>query len=150
MRAAATCATRVAARRVTTAASALATVLALSACGSTDGGDDGAPRAVDRATARTTPTAPTAPGTTSPATATETPPPTERGPLRIQITLGDQRVEAELDDSAAARDLWGQLPVTLEMRDHGSVEKTGRLPSPLSLSGQPAGAEGRLGYELDE
>lgn len=46
-----------------------------------------------------------------------------------------------LDASAASRDLIAQLPVTLQMRDHGSVEKTGRLPRPLSVEGQPEGAD---------
>jgi hypothetical protein len=35
------------------------------------------------------------------------------------------------------------------MVDHGSVEKTGPLPSPLSLDGQPGGADpdpGDVGY----
>jgi hypothetical protein len=39
--------------------------------------------------------------------------------------------------------------VTVEMIDHGGVEKTGPLPSPLSLDGQPEGADpnvGDLGY----
>ena len=34
-------------------------------------------------------------------------------------------------------------------RDHGAVEKTGRLPAPLSLDGQPSGADpdvGDVGY----
>ena len=39
---------------------------------------------------------------------------------------------ATLDDSAASRDLLAQLPQTVEMRDHGGVEKTGPLRSPLS------------------
>jgi hypothetical protein len=120
--------------------------LGLSSCGSDSDaatGDDTPP--VDRA-ART---ADPAPGTTVPTTATGRPAPTEEDPLRIQIAVGDQRVEAELDDSVASRDLLAQLPVTIEMRDHGQVEKTGRLPSPLSLDGQPAGADprpGDLGY----
>jgi hypothetical protein len=69
--------------------------------------------------------------------------------MRIEITIGDQRFQATLDDSAATRDLVDQLPVTLEVSDHGSVEKTGRLPAPLSLDGQPAGADpdvGDVGY----
>jgi hypothetical protein len=69
--------------------------------------------------------------------------------MRIEITIGDQRFQATLDNSAASQDLIDQLPVTLEMRDHGSVEKTGRLPAPLSLQGQPAGADpdvGDVGY----
>jgi hypothetical protein len=69
--------------------------------------------------------------------------------MRIQITIGDQRFHATLSDSAAARDLVAQLPVTIDMVDHGAVEKTGGLPSSLSLDGQPAGADpdvGDVGY----
>ena len=69
--------------------------------------------------------------------------------MDIEIAIGSEVFKATVDDSAAGRDLLEQLPVTLEMSDHGSVEKTGRLPSPLSLEGQPAGADpdiGDLGY----
>jgi hypothetical protein len=69
--------------------------------------------------------------------------------MRIQITIGDQRMDATLSESAAARDLIAQLPVTIDMVDHGQVEKTGPLPAPLSLDGQPDGADptpGDLGY----
>jgi hypothetical protein len=69
--------------------------------------------------------------------------------MRIHITIGDQHFQATLLDSAATRDLAAQLPLTLQMRDHGSVEKTGPLPSPLSLAGQPPGADpdvGDVGY----
>jgi hypothetical protein len=69
--------------------------------------------------------------------------------MRIGIVIGGRQFQATLDDSPAARDLIAQLPVTIEMRDHGAVEKTGRLPVPLSLEGQPAGADpdvGDVGY----
>ncbi len=69
--------------------------------------------------------------------------------MKIVITLGGQRLGATLSDSAAARDLLAQLPVTVDMVDHGGVEKTGPLPSPLSLDGQPEGADpdvGDVGY----
>ena len=69
--------------------------------------------------------------------------------VKIVITLGGRRLGATLDDSAAARDLLAQLPVTIDMVDHGGVEKTGPLPSPLSLDGQPEGADpdvGDVGY----
>jgi hypothetical protein len=69
--------------------------------------------------------------------------------MRIHITIGDQHFTATLDDSAATRDLAAQLPLTVEMSDHGGVEKTGPLPSPLSLDGQPVGADpdvGDIGY----
>ena len=65
--------------------------------------------------------------------------------MRIRITIDDQRFQATLDGSAAARDLISQLPLTVQMTDHGGVEKTGRLPSPLSLDGQPPGADPDLG-----
>jgi len=69
--------------------------------------------------------------------------------MRIQITVGNERFSATLTDSAAGRDLVAQLPVTIDMVDHGSVEKTGPLPAPLSVHGQPDGADpdpGDLGY----
>ena len=69
--------------------------------------------------------------------------------MRIEISISGQRFTATLDDSAASRDLMAQLPLTVQMVDHGGVEKTGPLPSPLSLAGQPAGADpdmGDLGY----
>jgi hypothetical protein len=69
--------------------------------------------------------------------------------MRIQITIGEQRFGATLDESTAARDLIAQLPVTIDMIDHDGVEKTGALASPLSLDGQPDGADpdvGDLGY----
>ena len=69
--------------------------------------------------------------------------------MKIRITIGEQRFQATLSDSATARDLIAQLPVTIDMVDHGAVEKTGPLPSPLSLGGQPAGADpdvGDVGY----
>jgi hypothetical protein len=69
--------------------------------------------------------------------------------MNIQITIGDQIFTAELQESPAAHDLLAQLPVTVEMVDHGGVEKTGPLPGPLSLDGQPDGADpdiGDVGY----
>ena len=88
---------------------------------------------------------PTAP-TTESTKATE---PAQESDMKIEIRIGDQRFRATLDDSAAARDLIDQLPVTVNMSDHGGVEKTGRLPSELSLDGQPDGADpdvGDVGY----
>jgi hypothetical protein len=69
--------------------------------------------------------------------------------MQIRITIGDQQLGATLEDSAAARDLAAQLPLTIDMADHGGVEKTGPLPSPLSTEGQPEGADpevGAVGY----
>jgi hypothetical protein len=69
--------------------------------------------------------------------------------VRVTITIGDSVFHAKLSDSPTTHDLIGQLPVTIDMVDHGAVEKTGPLPSPLSLDGQPDGADpdvGDLGY----
>jgi hypothetical protein len=98
-------------------------------------------------------TACSAPATNRPASAPSSPPtPTatnqETG-MRLDLTIGDQHFQATLDDSAAARDLAAQLPLTVQLQDHASVEKTGPLPSPLSLEGQPPGADpaiGDIGY----
>ncbi|KGN40432.1 hypothetical protein N801_08360 [Knoellia aerolata DSM 18566] len=69
--------------------------------------------------------------------------------MRIQISIGGERLTATLSEGAAVRDLVAQLPVTVYMVDHGQFEKTGRLPSPLSREGQPDGADpdvGDVGY----
>lgn len=69
--------------------------------------------------------------------------------MRIQIAIGDHRFTATIFDSAAGRDLIGLVPLSIDMTDHGSVEKTGPLPAPLSLAGQPDGADpdvGDVGY----
>ncbi|MGH8891971.1 MAG: cyclophilin-like fold protein [Actinomycetes bacterium] len=69
--------------------------------------------------------------------------------LRLRITVGDGELTASLRDRPASRDLIAMLPLTVDMSDHGSVEKTGRLPAPLSLDGQPEGADpvvGDIGY----
>ena len=115
-------------------------VLALAACAPAD--------APDRQSGTTAPSpgrGTQAPAPPSPATAA-----TEQQDLvRVQITVDGQRFLAALADSAAARDLLAQLPLTLPMSDHGGVEKTGRLPLPLSLQGQPEGADpdaGDIGY----
>lgn len=69
--------------------------------------------------------------------------------MQIHIRIEEEQFTATLEVSPAASDLLAQLPVTVEMTDHGDVEKTGPLPSPLSLDGQPEGADpdvGDVGY----
>jgi hypothetical protein len=65
--------------------------------------------------------------------------------MQIRMTIGDQQLGATLEDSAAARDLAAQLPLTIDMVDHGEVEKTGPLPSPLSVDGASEGADPEVG-----
>jgi hypothetical protein len=73
----------------------------------------------------------------------------QEGAMQIEIRVGDERFTATVDDTPAGRDLLAQLPQSIQMSDHGGVEKTGPLQAPLSLEGQPDGADpevGDLGY----
>ena len=98
----------------------------------------------------TAPSSPAQEHLRSPATGwTGEPAESQENHMDIQITIGEQTFTATLLNSPAAHDLVAQLPVTLEMTDHGGVEKTGTLPGPLSLEGQPEGADpdvGDVGY----
>ena len=118
-----------------------AVVLLLSGCAPAT-----APDAAAGSTGRSRTTVAPTPASTDPA-----PSPTrnEEATMNILITVGDQRLTAVLDGSAASQDLLGQLPVTVRMSDHGGVEKTGQLPGPLSLDGRPDvgdPAVGDVGY----
>ena len=103
---------------------AAAGALMLAGCGARDSADNAA------ASPRGTGT-PASRQLTHPAT----PSATEEHSMRIEITIEDQPFQATLDDSAASRDLLAQLPQTVEMRDHGGVEKTG----PLRIGAAPGG-----------
>ena len=110
--------------------------LALAACGGNGQAD-----ATGAGTSATSPGTATAPPS-YPATAGEE-------QMRIRITIDGQRLPATIFDSTAGRDLLTQLPLTVEMTDHGGVEKTGPLPAPLSPAGRPDGADpdvGDVGY----
>jgi hypothetical protein len=118
---------------------------ALLGAGCGDGGETSDDRRADDldSTARSTPMpppsrGPTGNGTGEPAESQET-------RMNIRMTIGDQTFGATLHDTPAARDLVAQLPVIVEMVDHGGVEKTGPLPGPLSLEGQPEGADPDVG-----
>ena len=128
----------------------IAIALAGAGCGDRDTRNDQPPTA---ATSNESPgNSPRADRTNTPEGGTSATPGTadqQEDPMEIDITIGEQRFQATLTDSAAARDLIAQLPVTLDMVDHGAVEKTGPLPAPLSLDGQPEGADpdvGDVGY----
>ena len=65
---------------------------------------------------------------------------------QIVISSDRARVNAELVDSEATRELLRMLPLTIEMRDHLRQEKTGTLPSPLpDVRRQTAFSAGTLG-----
>jgi hypothetical protein len=123
---------------------ALSALVGFASAGCGDTETDTGPFPTGASSTGTPPTSPTDPNDPTPIS--ESP---QDDHMRVNITIGEQRFHATLADSAAARDLLAQLPVTVEMTDHGGVEKTGALPSPLSLDGQPEGADpdvGDLGY----
>ncbi len=120
------------------------TALLVAGCGNgAETSDDG--RADDAES--TTHSTPTPTPSRSPAgNGTGEPAERQENRMNIQITIRDQTFAATLQESPAAHDLVAQLPVTVEMIDHGGVEKTGRLPGPLSLEGQPEGADPEVGH----
>jgi hypothetical protein len=124
---------------------ALAVATIVSACGGADAPD----QATEAQPSTESPSTPTRAETPSPDVQTDAGATQAEETMQIRITIGGQRFAATLEDSAAADDLLAQLPVTVDMTDHGGVEKTGPLPSPLSLDGQPEGVDpdvGDLGY----
>jgi hypothetical protein len=71
------------------------------------------------------------------------------GGTPIRIAFGDTAIDARLLDTATARDLAAQLPLTLRLRDHNGAEKTAPLPRELSLDGAPRRHDpvaGDIGY----
>lgn len=72
-----------------------------------------------------------------------------RGGTTIRIALDGTAFTGQLADTPTARDLVGQLPLTLTFRDHNGVEKTGPLPRELSLDRAPDSHDpsvGEIGY----
>jgi hypothetical protein len=130
------------------------TVVGLTVAGCGDPGQSGDTRVETPFTSTSSTSAQNAPGAPTTRQATPQPRDTDATPLqeeqmKIRIDIDNQRYQATIFDSAAGRDLIAQLPLTIDMTDHGAVEKTGPLPSPLSLDGQPDGADpdvGDVGY----
>lgn len=57
----------------------------------------------------------------------------------IRMVIDGQPVSAQLFDNPTARDLAGQLPLSLSFRDLNQVEKIAKLPRPLTMEGVPEG-----------
>jgi hypothetical protein len=117
---------------------ALLATVSLSACGGGEENGDQAAGAPDASAASTRP------GPASGDQSASAPAST-----LIRVTVGDTELTARLDDNATARDLAAELPLTLNFRDHNSVEKTAPLPRELSIEGAREGhdpAAGDIGY----
>ena len=114
--------------------------MSLTAC-QTPGADDAAPpSSAGSASGTRTP----AQGSSSSGQAT-----TSTGGTRVRITFDGHTVTGTLGTNPVARDLAGQLPLTLHFSDLMSQEKIGRLPSKLTTDGVPRGDDpqvGEIGY----
>ena len=58
---------------------------------------------------------------------------------KLEIQIGSRTVTAVLYESAAAKELLAQLPLTLTLTDYNATEKIADLPKRLSSSGAPDG-----------
>lgn len=65
--------------------------------------------------------------------------------MRIRIILDQTVLTATLENTAATRDLWAMLPLTLPLEDHAGTEKIAYLPRPLSLVDAPSGSDPSAG-----
>ncbi|MFB7597383.1 cyclophilin-like fold protein [Streptomyces sp. NPDC056160] len=65
--------------------------------------------------------------------------------MDIRVTLDGRPVDATLNDSPAARDLAGLLPLTLELKDFHGTERIGYPPRKLTTEGAPEPAVARAG-----
>ncbi|MET8179813.1 cyclophilin-like fold protein [Streptomyces sp. NPDC005336] len=65
--------------------------------------------------------------------------------MKIQLTFDGTAHSATLNDSAAARDFFDQLPLELALRDFASSEKISDLPKKLSTDQAPEGTTATAG-----
>lgn len=82
--------------------------------------------------------------TESPPSAEPSPPEEQSSAMMIQITAGEDVITYQLNDSIAAKNLYAQLPLTLEAENYSNNEKIFYPPQPLDVSDAPT-AEGGLG-----
>jgi len=61
------------------------------------------------------------------------------------LKIDDVTLTATLLDTPTARDLFAQLPLTLDLSDYASTEKIATLPRKLSTRGAPAGSDPEVG-----
>lgn len=69
--------------------------------------------------------------------------------LQIQVQANGHTIAFELNDSPAARSLYSQLPMTVQVENYSSNEKIFYPPNALEIGNTPltsGGGEGRLAY----
>jgi hypothetical protein len=65
--------------------------------------------------------------------------------MQIHLTLGDQRVDATLEDNATAADFADLLPLTVRLTDFRGPEKIADLPRRLTTTDAPDGVHPAVG-----
>jgi len=65
--------------------------------------------------------------------------------MKVRLHVDGQVATATLDDTAAARDFAGLLPLSLTLTDYAGIERIAGLPRKLSVAGAPAGHAPRAG-----
>ena len=65
--------------------------------------------------------------------------------MKIRLDVEGEVVTATLDDTAAARDFAGLLPLSLTLTEYAEIERIADLPRELSTAGAPAGMAPKAG-----
>ncbi|MEU7089689.1 cyclophilin-like fold protein [Streptomyces achromogenes] len=65
--------------------------------------------------------------------------------MRIRLTIDGQPADGTLNDSPAARDLAGLLPLTLKLEDFHGTERIGYPPRKLTTDGAPQPSAAKAG-----
>ncbi|MET7494148.1 cyclophilin-like fold protein [Streptomyces sp900116325] len=65
--------------------------------------------------------------------------------MNIRLTINGHRIDAVLNDSAAAHDFASLLPLTLDLKDFHETERVAHLPRKLDTSGAPDTADPKAG-----
>lgn len=66
-------------------------------------------------------------------------------PMQITVTANGQIVTYALNDSTAAKELYAQLPMTLEVEDYGGLEKIFYPPNKLATNDTPLVKKANMG-----
>ncbi|ABM00913.1 cyclophilin-like fold protein [Shewanella amazonensis] len=65
--------------------------------------------------------------------------------MNIRLLVNGTVIHTSLDDSAAARDFFALLPLSLTLTDYAGTEKIAYLDTQLSTAGLPAGTAANTG-----
>jgi len=69
----------------------------------------------------------------------------DAAPMKILLKTDDVTLTATLSNTPPARDLFAQLPLTLDLSDYADTEKIATLPRKLITKGAPTGSTPSVG-----